>query len=78
MSFYRSEPFHEKVLAARIARDPAERAKLYREAQQIAFDDVPLVPLVVTPRTTATLLSVKGFVLDPIDSPRFAWTSWAE
>ena len=75
VSFYRSEAFHEKVVRARASRDPAERQRLYEDAQRIAFEDVPLVPLVVTPRTAATLSTVKGFVLDPISSPRFAWTS---
>jgi len=78
VSFYRSEAFHEKVARARVSRDPAERRRLYEEAQRIAFDDVPLVPLVITPRTAATLSTVKGFVLDPIASPRFAWTSLAK
>jgi peptide/nickel transport system substrate-binding protein len=75
VSFYRSEAFHEKVAAARRSYDAAERRRLYEDAQRIAFDDVPLVPLVALPRTAASTAKVKGFVLDPVSSPRFAWTS---
>lgn len=78
VSFYRSEAFHEKVLAARRTYDPAVRRRLYEEAQRIAFEDCPLVPLVAMPRRAATLARVKGFRLEPVSSPRFAWTSLPE
>jgi peptide/nickel transport system substrate-binding protein len=78
VSFYLSEAFHEKVAAARRSSDPAERRRLYQAAQKIAFDDVPLVPLVVMPRTAALTAKASGFKLDPIASPRFAWTSLSE
>ena len=78
VSFYLSDAFHEKVAAARRSNDPAERRRLYQAAQKIAFDDVPLVPLVVMPRTAALTAKASGFQLDPIASPRFAWTSLAE
>ncbi len=74
VSFYRSEAFHEKVAAARRSHDPAERRRLYEDAQRIAFDDCPLVPLVAMPRTAVTLASVTGFEIEPVSSPRFAWT----
>jgi peptide/nickel transport system substrate-binding protein len=78
VSFYRSEAFHEKVAAARRSHDAAERKGLYEEAQRIAFDDCPLVPLIAMPRTAALSVRVRGFVLDPMTSPRFAWTSIAD
>ena len=78
VSFYLSEAFHEKVAAARRSNDPAERRRLYQAAQKIAFDDVPLVPLVAMPRTAALTAKASGFKLDPIASPRFAWTSLSE
>ena len=78
VSFYRSEAFHERVAAARRSYDPSERHRLYLEAQKIAFDDVPLVPLIAMPRTAATTAKAKGFLIDPISSPRFAWTSLAD
>ena len=74
VSFYRSEAFHERVAKARYSRDEAERRRLYAEAQQIAFDDAPMVPLIAQPRTAATLSGVEGFRLEPVSSPRFAWT----
>jgi peptide/nickel transport system substrate-binding protein len=72
VSFYRSDAFQERVAKARTSYDPDERRRLYAEAQQIAFDDAPMVPLIVQPRTSATAAYVKGFVMDPISSPRFA------
>lgn len=74
VSFYRSDAFQERVAKARASYDDAERRRLYAEAQQIAFDDAPLVPLIAQPRTAATLATVEGFRLDPVTSPRFAWT----
>jgi len=74
-SFYRSDAFQDKVARARSSYDPAERVRLYAEAQQIAFDDAANVPLVAMPRTAATSAAIQGFVLEPISSPRFAWTS---
>ena len=75
VSFYRSDAFQERVAKARKSYDPAERRRLYAEAQQIAFDDAPMVPLIVQPRMAATASYVKGFVMDPISSPRFARVS---
>jgi peptide/nickel transport system substrate-binding protein len=74
-SFYRSEAFHELVVAARRTYDPAERRALYEKAQRLVDEDAPLVPLVHTPRTAATLATVEGFRIDPVTSPRFAWAS---
>ncbi len=34
-----------------------------------------MVLLVAMPRVAATSAAVEGFVLDPVSSPRFAWTS---
>jgi peptide/nickel transport system substrate-binding protein len=78
VSFYRGEAFHQLVAKARTSYDPSERNRLYAEAARIAFDEVPLVPLIAMPRMAATLSKVTGFVLDPISSPRFAWVSLAE
>ena len=74
-SFYRSEAFHELVVAARRSHDPAERARLYERAQRLVDEDAPLVPLVHTPRMAATLATVDGFAIDAVTSPRFAWVT---
>jgi peptide/nickel transport system substrate-binding protein len=70
-AFYRSEAFHEVVLAARRTYDPEERRRLYERAQRIADEDAPLVPLVHTPQLAATRATVRGFVIDPVQRPRF-------
>jgi len=75
VSFYRSDAFQALVAKARSSYDPEERRTLYAQAQQIAFDDAPMVPLIVQPRTAATAAYVKGFVMDPISSPRFGRVS---
>lgn len=75
VSFWTSDPFSALVSKARTTFDAAERRALYAQAQQLAFDEAPLVPLVAMPRTAATRATVKGFRLDPVSSPRFAWTS---
>lgn len=74
VSFYRSDRFHDLVAAARRSHDVEARRALYAQAQQVAFDDAALVPLVVMPRTAVTRATVEGFRLDPVASPRFAWT----
>jgi peptide/nickel transport system substrate-binding protein len=74
-SFYRSEAFHELVVAARRSHDPAERARLYERAQRLVDEDAPLVPLAHTPRMAATLATVESFAIDAVTSPRFAWVT---
>lgn len=75
VSFYRSDRFQALVAAARRTYDAGERRRLYADAQRLAHDDVAFVPLVVMPRTAVTRADVEGFRLDPVSSPRFAWTS---
>jgi ABC-type transport system substrate-binding protein len=74
-SFWKSDEFHEKVLAARRTYDAAERDRLYADAQRIAAREVPIVPLVHTPATVATSARVGNFLLDPVNSRRFAWVT---
>ena len=77
-AFYRSEAFHEKVLAARRSHDRAERNRLYAEAQRIVAADAPVVPLAHTPVRVATSAKVGNFRVDPVNSRRFAWVTLAK
>jgi len=65
IAFYRDERVHELLLAGRRAVDPAERAPLYREAQEIIQRDAPWVPLVHTMELAAMRRNVAGYRLHP-------------
>ena len=45
-SFYRSEPLHKLLMAAKKESNIDIRTKLYKEAQEIIHKDIPVVPLV--------------------------------
>ena len=53
ISFYKSDEVSAKLSEARLIGDDARRMQLYREAQQMIFDDVPMVPLVYTDKMIA-------------------------
>lgn len=53
ISFYRNPEYDELLDKARASFDEAERAGLYRDAQQLILRDSPLVPLVYTDRMIA-------------------------
>lgn len=65
IAFYRGERVHELLLAGRHAADPEERARVYREAQEILHHDAPWVPLAHTRELAAYRASVHGFRLHP-------------
>lgn len=62
---YRSEAFHKLLVEAREELDPARRKALYQQAQQLVFDDVPLVPLVHTDVSIAQRNELTGYHLHP-------------
>jgi len=58
--FWKNEPYHDLMIAARRETDPAKRAALYRKAQEIIAEEVPMVPLAHSPSMAATRTSVTG------------------
>lgn len=58
--FWKHDRYTELVNAARRVADPARRAALYRQAQEIIADEVPLVPLVHAPALCAARANVAG------------------
>lgn len=62
---YRNREVHKLLLAAKSERNRDKRVGLYRHAQQIIFDDAPLVPLVHTDLTVAQRTELQGFRLHP-------------
>jgi len=65
MSRFRSQPLHKLLIAGQRELDPAERHKLYMQAQQIIFEEAPVIPLVSTKVRIARTARVKGYVLHP-------------
>jgi dipeptide transport system substrate-binding protein len=67
------DPAFTKALGdARVATDPAERARLYGEAQKIVADQAPLIPLVHTLVAVPVRKGVTGVVADPLGRHNFA------
>lgn len=65
-SGYYSNPEVDKLLnAARAATDQAERAKLYRQMQEIVYDDAPWAFIANWKQNAATSDRVSGFNLQP-------------
>jgi dipeptide transport system substrate-binding protein len=55
----------DAVGAARRTVDRNERIALYRKAQRIVYDEVPLIPLADPPYFMAVNRKVKGFITGP-------------
>jgi dipeptide transport system substrate-binding protein len=70
--------FQDAIIRARATPDPAERVKLYDEAQKLAAEEAPIVPLVHTRRSVAFAKGVTGVLADPFGRHRFAGADIAE
>ena len=71
ISFYKSDKVHSLLAKARSERNQAKRADLYKEAQAVIAEDVPMVTLAHSVDVVPTLSSVQGFVMDPTGRRRF-------
>lgn len=69
ISFYQSEDVHRLLVAARKSQDDAERMNLYRQAQEIVAEDVPMVPLVFGERIHAYRKSFGRIPVEPTTHP---------
>jgi peptide/nickel transport system substrate-binding protein len=65
LSRYRSEPFHKLMLAGRQELDESRRLEIYRQAQELVAQDMPVVPLVHTNQRAAHVKTLRGFSLHP-------------
>lgn len=72
ISFYRNDKLHEVLVNAKKESNQGKRAKLYGKAQEIIFNDAPLVPLAHSITVVPTLKHVQNFVLDPTGRRRFS------
>jgi ABC-type transport system substrate-binding protein len=65
LSHWRNDRFHELLLAGQQELDEAKRLEIYREAQQIVLEEMPVVPLAHTNLRAAHTRRLKGFRLHP-------------
>jgi ABC-type transport system substrate-binding protein len=69
ISFYTSEEVHVLLDKARYAYDAKERMDLYREAQELIFRDVPMVPLAYSERVIAHGKAYRPVALELVTHP---------
>lgn len=68
-SFYANDEVHQLLVKARAITDQVERARLYRKAQEIIFDEVPIVPLVYTERSLAHNAAFGPIMIEQVTHP---------
>ncbi len=66
VAFFRNAAFDDLVRKAQQVSDIDERTKLYREAQVIVHEEVPMVPLLYMPEMCAMRKGVTGYKLHPM------------
>ncbi len=64
ISFWMNDAYHDLMVAARRERDPEKRAALYRQAQEIVFEDAPMVPLAHAQQLMACRANVDGILFE--------------
>jgi peptide/nickel transport system substrate-binding protein len=65
ISFWKNDAYHDLMLAARRELDPEKRAGLYRKAQEIVFEEAPMVPLAHAESLMACRANVDGIHFEP-------------
>ncbi|WP_240688108.1 ABC transporter substrate-binding protein [Pseudalkalibacillus hwajinpoensis] len=70
-AFYKNEEFTNLLLKARTTFDEEERIQLYKEAQEIFYDDAPWALIGHTTPPLAKKEYVKGFVAHPMSDDAF-------
>jgi peptide/nickel transport system substrate-binding protein len=65
VSRFRNDEFHQLLLQGQRELDPAQRLVIYQKAQEIAFAEAPVVPLVYARANVAMSKRVKGYKLHP-------------
>jgi peptide/nickel transport system substrate-binding protein len=62
--FWMNDDYHSLMIAARRELDPEKRAALYRKAQEIVFDEAPMVPLAHAQQLMACRTNVSGIFFE--------------
>jgi peptide/nickel transport system substrate-binding protein len=63
--FWMNDAYHDLMIAARRELDPEKRAALYRKAQEIVYEEVPMVPLAHAESLMACRANVHGIHFEP-------------
>ena len=58
--FWKNDAYHDLMIAARRELDSGKRAELYRKAQEIVYDECPMVPLAHAQLLLACRANVEG------------------
>ncbi len=69
--FYANQPLADLLLRAQTLTNQAERARLYRQAEQMIHDDVARIFIANNEPPLAFSKKVKGYVPSPLDDERF-------
>ena len=77
-SFYMSDAFSKLVTQARYTVGWEQRKALYAAAQRIAFEDVPVVPLVTVPDFRILAPNVTGYAIYPAGGEYFREVGFRE
>ncbi len=67
---YKSERYHDLMLRGKTTIDQAKRAEIYKEAQQVMFDDVAVIPVAHSTVIWPMRNNVMNFKLHPTASVR--------
>lgn len=70
LSRFRNDELHKLLLAAQTELKDDKRREMYNRAQQIIFDEAPVIPLVHTKVRVALRKNVKGYYLHPSSNVR--------
>ncbi len=76
LSFYKGERVHELLVEAQRTYDWQRREQLYKEAQEILFEEAPTVPLVTVPDFRALRKDVRGYTIYPAGGEYFRHVSF--
>ena len=63
--FWTNDAYHDLMIAARRELDPEKRAALYRKAQEIVFEETPMVPLAHAESLMACRANVDDIHFEP-------------
>ena len=64
--FWTNDAYHDLMLAARRELDADKRAAIYRKAQEIVFEEAPMVPLAYADALMACRSNIEGIHFEPI------------
>ncbi|HEX5138285.1 MAG TPA: ABC transporter substrate-binding protein [Planctomycetota bacterium] len=77
LSFYKGDRVHELLKEAQASYDIHRRERLYKEAQEILFEEAPTVPLVTVPDFRVVRKDVRGYTIYPAGGEFFRHVSFA-